>query len=154
MASSRPTHQRVTPAVGTPLAEQSNFWETKSVRWKKKSNMADRKQNSSSIKKSSAKKAKPAEAKVSESKRKENALASMLIMERQYPGITEQYLRFEEAKLPSCSHCGSRDTASVQVGIIGRTIYLAGASKKFKLVPNISDQKGKYFCNACNKFFD
>ena len=115
--------------------------------------MADRKQNSSS-RKSSAKKAKSAEAKVSESKRKENALASMSRMERQYPGITEQYFRFEEAELPPCSHCGSRDTASVQVGIIGRTIYLAGASKKFRLVPNVSDRKGKYFCNDCNKFFD
>ena len=111
--------------------------------------MADKKKN-----KSSAKKAKPAEAKVSDSKRRENALASMSIMKAQYPDITEQYLSFDEAELPSCSHCGSKDTASVQVGIIGRTIHLAGASRKFKLVPNGSDKKGKYFCNACGKFFD
>jgi len=111
--------------------------------------MADKKKN-----KSPAKKAEPAEAKVSESKRRENALSSMSIMESQYPGITEQYRQFEAAKLPSCSRCGSVDTASVQVGIIGRTIYLAGASKKIKLVPNMSDKKGKYFCNECSKFFD
>jgi len=111
--------------------------------------MADKKEN-----KSSAKKAEPAEAQVSESKRRENVLVSMAIMERQYPGITQQYLSFDEAELPSCSHCESQDTASVQVGIIGRTIHLAGASRKFKLVPNGSDKKGKYFCNECGKFFD
>ena len=120
----------------------------------KKSNMATKKQNSSSIMKSSTKKAKSAEVKATQWKRKENALASLSVMECQYPGITEQYFRLEEAELPPCSHCGSKDTASVQVGIVGRTIYLAGVSKKFKLVPNVSDRKGKHFCNDCNKFFE
>lgn len=116
--------------------------------------MTDKKKNKSAVKKASAKKRAPVEVKISEAKRKENALSTMSILERDYPGITEQYRHFEEAEPPSCSHCGSDDTASIQVGIIGRTIYLAGASKKIKLVPNMSDKKGKYFCNECSKYFD
>ena len=75
-------------------------------------------------------------------------------LEDRYPGITEQLRRFEEAELPSCPHCGSDNSASVQVGVIGRTIYLAASTKKFKLVPNMKDKLGKFFCNACGKFFD
>ena len=71
-----------------------------------------------------------------------------------YPGIEEQLRRFKEAELPSCPHCGSSDTASVQVGVIGRTIYLAASTKKFKLVPNMKDKLGKFFCNNCGKYFD
>jgi len=116
--------------------------------------MVEKKKNKPSVKKASTKKVEPANVKVTESKRRENALAVMSSMEDQYPGITEQYLGFENAKLPSCSHCGSNDTASVQVGIVGRTICLSGASRKFKLVPNMSDGMGKYFCNKCSRFFD
>jgi hypothetical protein len=75
-------------------------------------------------------------------------------LEEQYPGITEQFTRFEQAELPSCPHCGSVNTASVQVGIIGRTITLSALTRKFKLVPNIEDRLGKYFCNTCGNFFD
>jgi hypothetical protein len=71
-----------------------------------------------------------------------------------YPGVEEQLRRFKEAELPPCPHCGSSDTASVQVGVIGRTIYLAASTKKFKLVPNMKDKLGDYFCNECGKFFD
>jgi hypothetical protein len=60
--------------------------------------MAGKKKSKSTVKKSSTKKVKPANAKVSESQRKENALASMSIMEDQYRGITEQYLSFENAE--------------------------------------------------------
>ena len=77
-----------------------------------------------------------------------------LTTEERYPGITEQLRQFEKAELPSCPHCGSDDTASVQVGIIGRTIWLAASTKKFKLVPNMVDKQGNYFCNECKKFFD
>ena len=55
--------------------------------------MTDKKKN-----KSTAKKAEPVEPKVSDAKRRENALASMSTLEDQYPGITEQYLRFENAE--------------------------------------------------------
>ena len=75
-------------------------------------------------------------------------------MEQQHHGIIKTIMFFENAELPVCSHCGSSNTADVQVGIIGRTIYIASATSKFKLVPNVPDKKGKYFCNECGKFFD
>jgi hypothetical protein len=75
-------------------------------------------------------------------------------MEQQHEGIVKTIMLFESAELPACSHCSSSDTADVQVGVIGRTIYLATATSKVKLVPNVSDRKGRYFCNNCEKFFD
>ena len=74
-------------------------------------------------------------------------------MEDQYPGITKQILRFENAVLPSCPHCASEDTADVQIGIIGRTIHITAATSKVKLIPNLPEP-GKYFCNKCNKYFN
>ena len=75
-------------------------------------------------------------------------------MEDSYPDITEQIRRFAEADLPSCPHCGSEDTASVQVGIIGRAITIAASTPKVKLVPNAKDKLGIYFCNQCKKYFN
>jgi len=74
-------------------------------------------------------------------------------MEEQHPGIRKTILRFEEAALPACALCGSENTADVGRGVIGRTISIAAATTKFRLVPN-SPAPGRYFCNACNKFFD
>ena len=74
-------------------------------------------------------------------------------MEMGYPGIYEQILRFENAQLPSCPCCGSEDTADVQIGIIGRTINIVGATTKFRLIPN-GPKPGKYFCNTCKEFFN
>lgn len=74
-------------------------------------------------------------------------------MEAQYPGIEKQVRYFEQAKLPSCPRCASPDTAAVQVGIIGRTINIAGATTKFRLIPN-GPKPGRYFCNACERYFD
>jgi len=74
-------------------------------------------------------------------------------MESQHTGMIEQIMRFENAELPNCAHCGSADTADVQVGIIGRTIYIASATTKFQLIPN-GHLPGRYFCNHCRKFFD
>ena len=73
-------------------------------------------------------------------------------MEKQHPGITDQIWDFENTELPPCPVCGSTDTASVQVGVIGRTIYLAMATTKFKLYPN-GNGKGIYFCNTCQVQF-
>jgi transposase-like protein len=73
-------------------------------------------------------------------------------MERQRPGIEKQILQFEKAKLPACPRCQSKDTADVQVGIIGLTINIAAATTKFKLIPN-GPKPGQYFCNACRKYF-
>ena len=69
-----------------------------------------------------------------------------------YPGIKGQIEHFENAELPSCKLCGSADTASTQVGVIGRSIHIAGATTKFHLRPN--DKPGNYFCNKCRKYFD
>lgn len=74
-------------------------------------------------------------------------------MEKNFPGIRKTIFEFENAMLPLCSHCGSADTADVQVGVIGRTIHIAGATTKFKLIPN-GPRPGRYFCHACDKFFD
>lgn len=73
-------------------------------------------------------------------------------LEQSYPGIGGQMRAFDEETLPACSHCGSTDTARVQVGITGRTMGLAAATRKFKLIPN-GPKPGKYFCNACEQFF-
>jgi hypothetical protein len=74
-------------------------------------------------------------------------------MESNYSGIVESILRFEEIELPSCPHCGSNNTAQVQCGVIGRTINIAAATTKFKLIPN-EPKPGNYFCNACKGFFN
>jgi hypothetical protein len=105
-------------------------------------------------KKPSARKAKLAKAKEKKSPLGGRSKAEEKNMENIYPGITEQINRFEEAELPSCPHCGSNNTASVQVGFIGRTITLAASTRKVKLVPNVKDRLGKYFCNNCDMFFD
>lgn len=73
-------------------------------------------------------------------------------MEEQHPGIKEQIFGFENAELPPCPLCGSEDTADVQVGIIGRTIYIASATSKFTLIPN-GPKPGSYRCNSCKKYF-
>jgi hypothetical protein len=74
-------------------------------------------------------------------------------MEEQHPGIKEQILRFRNAELPACPRCGSEDTASVQCGIIGRTIYIAAATRKVRLIAN-PPKPGRFFCNACKEYFD
>jgi hypothetical protein len=72
-------------------------------------------------------------------------------MEKQYPGIIRTILYFENAKLPACFGCGSEDTADVQRGLIGRTVNIATATTKFKLIPG--GPAPKYFCNTCGRFF-
>ena len=74
-------------------------------------------------------------------------------MNEERPGVKEQILRFETAALPSCPSCKSSDTASVQVGVILRTMYIDVATTKFKLMPN-GPVPGEYFCNHCTEFFD
>jgi len=73
-------------------------------------------------------------------------------METQHPGIRESIRRFGEETLPVCSRCGSANTADVGCGVIGRTINIAAATTKFKLIPN-GPKPGKYFCNECGEFF-
>jgi hypothetical protein len=75
-------------------------------------------------------------------------------LEEIYPGITEQLRRFVEADLPACRHCGSTDTASVQVGTVGRAAIIGEATRKVKLVPTAAEKLGAYFCNQCEKYFN
>ena len=73
-------------------------------------------------------------------------------MEQSYPGIKEQIISREDADLPLCSSCGSANTAAVCVGVVGRTMSIAGATTKIKLIPN-GPKPGDYFCNECNEFW-
>lgn len=76
---------------------------------------------------------------------------TILRMESQHPGITEQIEDFELMALPTCPKCCSQDTAAVNVGIIGRTINLAAATTKFHLRAN--GKPDDFYCNACKRYF-
>lgn len=78
--------------------------------------------------------------------------STILQMEALYPGITEQINHFESEALSDCPHCTSRDTARVQVGVIGRTIHLSTATSKFHLIPNRNGEL-EFFCNHCRRYF-
>jgi len=65
----------------------------------------------------------------------------------------EQDKRFMQLEVPPCPRCGTCNTASVQVGVIGITIRLAATCPKFKLIPN-GPKPGEWFCNSCGRFFD
>ena len=113
------------------------------------------KETKTAVKKPSAKKTKPAEPKQEKSPLGGGTKTQEVNnMEEIHPGITEQIRRFVEAELPSCPHCGSEHTATVQVGVIGRAITIAASTTKVKLVLNAKDKLGLYFCNQCNKYFN
>ncbi len=69
-----------------------------------------------------------------------------------HPGFREMVDRYEALELPPCPGCDSADTARVSSGIVSRSIHLAAASSRFKLVPGIPE--GRYWCNACECYFD
>lgn len=73
--------------------------------------------------------------------------------ENRYPGITDQIRDIEDKDLPKCPRCASMNTAEVQCGFIGRTMFLAAATTKLKLIPN-GPRPGQFFCNDCSKYFD
>ena len=64
-------------------------------------------------------------------------------VEANYPGVRESIERFEAMDIPVCPSCSSDDTALIQVGLIGRTMTIAGGTTKFKLIPNRSEPKWK-----------
>jgi len=70
-----------------------------------------------------------------------------------YPGVRDYLVKLEAKAMPECVHCDCEDTAEVNVGVIGRTIAMAQASSRFKLIPN-GPKPGEYFCNGCRSFFD
>jgi hypothetical protein len=116
--------------------------------------MADQNKKNAAVKKPTVKRANPAEPNEKEVPLSGETKSQEPNIEQTYPGVTEQISRFEEAKLPSCPHCGSDYTARVQVGIIGRAITIAASTRKVKLVPNVKDRLGQFFCNECKKFFN
>jgi hypothetical protein len=73
-------------------------------------------------------------------------------MERNYPGIGQNIRHYEAAVLPACTPCGSEETATVSCGLIGRSINVAAATTKIKLLAN-GPRPGQYFCHACEAFF-
>lgn len=111
--------------------------------------MADKKKNKPAIKTPSVKKQKLANILTLDEQDKANKIN----IEDIYPGVTEQIQRYKEVELPSCPHCSSSNTARVSYGIIGRSITIAASTSKIKLIGN-PPAPGKYFCNACAKFFD
>ena len=72
-------------------------------------------------------------------------------LEEQYPEFRESLDTYESADLPLCPVCGSTTTAQVITGLIGRTINLAAATTKVKLLPN--GHPGDFHCEACDQFF-
>jgi hypothetical protein len=74
-------------------------------------------------------------------------------LEDMYPAITERIMRFENALLPVCRYCESKDTAEVNVGTTGRSMAIARATSKFTFVPN-GPRPGVYRCNWCSRYFD
>jgi len=74
-------------------------------------------------------------------------------IEARYPGFKRNVAFFEAMEIPSCPNCGSTNTASVQVGIIGRTIHLCAATTKFTLVAN-GPKPGEYHCHTCRHYFN
>jgi transposase-like protein len=74
-------------------------------------------------------------------------------MEANYKGITGEIMAFEDAILPACPNCCSPNTAIVRAGVIGRSLSIAAATSKMKLILNMPG-KGKYYCNDCEKYFN
>lgn len=73
-------------------------------------------------------------------------------LEQKYPGIKDQVLSVDAADLPPCDSCGSSDTATVQCGLVGRSINVGGCTSKLKLIPN-GPGPGLLWCNGCESFF-
>lgn len=70
-----------------------------------------------------------------------------------YPGLAAYVHALEANPLPPCPHCQSADTATVQYGIVGRSLSIAAATTKFRLHPN-PPAPGKLYCNTCAQYFD
>lgn len=69
-----------------------------------------------------------------------------------YPGLTEHIEALESLTLPGCPKCGSEESARAACGIVGRSITLAAATTKIRLV-STGPPPAKFYCNACAQFF-
>jgi len=73
-------------------------------------------------------------------------------VDAQRPGFREMVESWDAMELPSCTSCGSADTAKVSAGLVGRSIHLAGATTKIRLLPN--GHPADYYCNQCKQYFN
>lgn len=73
--------------------------------------------------------------------------------ERNYPGFKKNLKAYENTPCPDCPQCKSSDTAFCSAGSVGRSMALAGATTRIRLHAN-GPFKGKFFCNACDQYFD
>ena len=72
--------------------------------------------------------------------------------EAQSPGFRETLEYYEALDLPPCPRCSSTNTAKVSSGLVGRSMALAAATTKMKLVPNRKPGED-FHCGACDQFF-
>ncbi len=75
------------------------------------------------------------------------------LMEERDPGIKKRILEIEAKALPACVHSGADDTASVGIGIVGRSMRIAGATTKYHLIAG-GPKPGAFFCNSCREYFN
>lgn len=80
------------------------------------------------------------------------SFAQLRRAERQHPGILKTIRNIEEIAVPDCPSCGSHRVATVGVGIVGRSILLAGATDRFPLIPN-GPVPASFWCRGCRSFF-
>ena len=72
-------------------------------------------------------------------------------VETLYPGIRKTIDYYEGMDLPPCPACDSPDTASVSAGIVGRSIHVAAATSKMRLLADGHPEL--YYCNTCGTYF-
>jgi hypothetical protein len=72
--------------------------------------------------------------------------------EETYPGFRDTLSYYESLDLPACPRCGSANSAKVTTGLVGRSVALAAATTKMKLLPN--GHPADFHCGDCDHFFD
>jgi hypothetical protein len=73
-------------------------------------------------------------------------------VEKLYPGLRETIAHWKAMELPACPRCRSPYTARVSAGLVGRSMHLAGATHKIRLIPN--GHPADFYCNSCKRYFD
>jgi len=72
--------------------------------------------------------------------------------EAQYPGLRKTIYSWDAMDLPPCPLCGSANTAKVSAGLVGRSLHLAAATTKIRLLAN--GYPADCYCNQCGRYFD
>jgi hypothetical protein len=70
--------------------------------------------------------------------------------EEKWPGFVNIIVKYENAILPTCPHCGSWHTAQVSAGFVSASFTLLRATTRFMIDPQ---HRGRLFCNDCKQFF-